>query len=185
MIYYDSIGPKHTAATIAAAIKTAKEQGITHMVVATTTGRTTEALLNQGFAVTAVTHQAGYGIGGKQELSEEMRTKLIEGGANIFTGTHFFAGADRALNRKFGGVYPGELMAHTLRIMGQGFKVCVEIAVMALDGGCIPFGEEVIAIGGSGKGADTAVILTPAHSQDFFETEIKEIICMPRGRKHE
>jgi hypothetical protein len=51
---------------------------------------------------------------------------------------------------------------------------------MALDAGLIPHGEEIIAIGGSSKGADTAVVITPAHSNHFFDTKVKEIICKPR-----
>jgi hypothetical protein len=55
-------------------------------------------------------------------------------------------------------------------------KVCFEIAVMALDSGLIPYGEVIIAIGGTMKGADTAIILNPVHLQNISETNIKEII---------
>ncbi|MGC7880013.1 pyruvate kinase alpha/beta domain-containing protein, partial [Desulforudis sp. 1190] len=37
-----------------------------------------------------------------------------------------------------------------------------------------------VAVAGSGTGADTAVVLSPAHSQHFFDTKIREIICKPR-----
>ncbi|NLZ38638.1 MAG: hypothetical protein GX893_03415, partial [Firmicutes bacterium] len=62
---------------------------------------------------------------------------------------------------------------------GQGVKVSVEIAVMALDAGLIPYGEDIIAIGGSGRGADTAIVVQPAHAKDFFAGKIREIICKP------
>jgi hypothetical protein len=68
----------------------------------------------------------------------------------------------------------------SLRILGQGFKVCVEISSMALDAGLIPYGIEVITVGGTGRGADTATVVLPAHSNQFFETKVKEIICKPR-----
>ena len=32
-------------------------------------------------------------------------------------------------------------------------RVCVEVAIMALDGDMIPYGEEIIAVGGTGRGA--------------------------------
>jgi hypothetical protein len=51
---------------------------------------------------------------------------------------------------------------------------------MALDAALIPAGVDVIALGGSSEGVDTALVLRPAHSQDFFATKIKEIICKPR-----
>ena len=57
-------------------------------------------------------------------------------------------------------------------------KVCVEISVMALDAGLIPHGKEIIALGGTAGGADTAVVLKPARCGEF-ETEICEIICKP------
>ena len=55
---------------------------------------------------------------------------------------------------------------------------------MALDAGLIPYGEEVISIGGSAKGADTALILTPAHSDMLFSTVIHEVICWPRAKTY-
>jgi hypothetical protein len=36
-----------------------------------------------------------------------------------------------------------------------------------------------MAIGGSGEGADTAMIVRPAHAQAVLETHITEIICKP------
>lgn len=70
--------------------------------------------------------------------------------------------------------------AHTLRLLGQGFKVALEISLMAADAGLISTWEEVLAIGGSNSGADTAVVLTPANAQDFFELKVHEIVCKPR-----
>ena len=89
------------------------------------------------------------------------------------------SGAERGMSRKFGGVYPMEIIANTLRMLGQGTKVCVEISVMALDAGLIPYGEDVIAVGGTDEGADTAIILRPAHAADIFDTWISEILCKP------
>lgn len=59
-------------------------------------------------------------------------------------------------------------------------KVAVEIAIMVMDGGLIPYGKEIIAIGGTSSGADTAIILRPAYGRNFFDTQILEIICKPR-----
>jgi hypothetical protein len=64
-------------------------------------------------------------------------------------------------------------------MFGQGVKVCVEISVMAMDAGMIPYGERVIAVAGTGRGADTAIIIKPAHAKDILNTRIQEIICKP------
>ncbi len=71
-----------------------------------------------------------------------------------------------------------EIMAHTayVRSRRQG---CVECATMALDNGAIPYEEDVVAVGGSRGGADTAILIRPGYSSAIFETRIKEIICKP------
>ena len=50
---------------------------------------------------------------------------------------------------------------------------------MAADCGAIPSGEDVIAIGGTSEGADTAVILKAAHSLRILDTKISEYLCKP------
>jgi hypothetical protein len=51
---------------------------------------------------------------------------------------------------------------------------------MAADAGLVRADEEVICIGGSASGADTAVVLKPVNSNDFFDLKVKEILCKPR-----
>jgi hypothetical protein len=41
-------------------------------------------------------------------------------------------------------------------------------------------GADIISIGGSGSGADAALVLKPAHQNNFFDLRIREIICKPR-----
>ena len=115
-------------------------------------------------------------------MAAETREILQQQGVKLLTTTHLFAGVDRAIRNRFGGVYPAEIMAQTLRIFGQGVKVAVEIACMALDAGLIPYGKEVISIAGTASGADAAIVVLPAHSNHFFDTEVREIICMPRQK---
>ena len=86
----------------------------------------------------------------------------------------------RGISNKFKGVTPVEIIAETLRLFSQGVKVCVEISIMAADGGLLPTDSEVIAIGGTGNGVDTALVLKPAHMRNFFDLRINEIIAMPR-----
>jgi hypothetical protein len=54
---------------------------------------------------------------------------------------------------------------------------------MAADAGLIKTKNEVIAIGGRSRGADTSVVIKPANLNNFFNIELKEIICMPRDKK--
>ena len=183
-MYWKNQGNINTAATIEAALKRAKELEINYIVVASSSGATAEKLceLETGIKVICVTHHASFTRPGEDEVPAATRSNLEEKGVKLLTTTHLFGGVNRALSTKFQGAYPTEIVASTLRMFGQGMKVCAEISVMALDSGLIPYGEEIIAIAGSGKGADTSCVIVPAHSKYFFDTVIKEIICMPREK---
>lgn len=183
MITFETTGKVNTDATIRAALDYAESHGIRSIVVASCRGETAKKLQGCGKNVTVVTHMAGFKERGFQPFPEDLRRELVDSGMNVLTTTHVLAGVDRAINYKFGGMYPAELIAHTLRILGQGFKVAIEVAVMAMDAGYIGPEEDIIAIGGSGSGADTAVVLRPGHSHYFFDTDVKEIICMPYGHR--
>jgi len=180
MKYWEKAGKKNTEDTVKAALEKAEELGIKHIVVASNSGETAELFAGKGLNVVCVTHQVGFKEPGEDEMEADMRKNLKEKGVEVLTTTHLLAGVDRALRFKFEGVHPAEIVASTLRLLGQGFKVCIEISVMALDAGLVPYGEEIIAVGGTGWGADAACVLVPAHSSQFFDTKVKEIICMPR-----
>lgn len=183
-MYWNEKGPVNTGATIEAAVRRAKELEVNSIVVASNSGATAEKLneLGTGFKIVCVTHHVGFSGPGEDEMPAGMRSSLREKGVELLTTTHLLAGVDRALRTKFQGVYPSEIVASALRMFGQGVKVCVEISVMALDAGLVPYGEEIVAVAGSGTGADTSCVIVPAHSNNFFDTVIKEIICMPREK---
>jgi len=178
-MYFNERGKANTAQTIDIALQAAAERGIDNIVVASNTGET--ALLLESFSgnIVCVTHVDGFREPGKNELTQQMRDRLEVRGMKVLTAAHALSGAERALSTKFGGVYPVEIIAHTLRMMGQGTKVCVEIGAMALDAGLIPYDQPVIAVCGSGRGADTALILTPAYTSNILSTRIHEVLCKP------
>lgn len=179
-MYFQSAGRLNTPNTIALALQAAVEKNVEYIVVASSSGETAKRLINEaGIQIVCVTHAHGYPDPGKSEMPPETRRELEGLGLKVLTTTHVLSGAERGISRAFGGVYPVEIIANTLRMFGQGTKVCVEVAVMALDAGFIPYGEPVIAIGGTAKGADTAVLLTPSHASSIFETKIHELICKP------
>ena len=71
------------------------------------------------------------------------------------------------------------VMANLLRCFCQGFKVCFEIVLMATDGGHVWSGEKVIAIAGTGRGSDTALVIQAASSQHLKKLRVSEILCKP------
>ncbi|HQM74208.1 MAG TPA: hypothetical protein PLL62_03085, partial [Candidatus Saccharicenans sp.] len=81
--------------------------------------------------------------------------------------------------KKFGTYELDEIIAYTLRCFGQGLKVAVEISLMAADAGLIRSGEPCLSLGGTERGVDTAVLLSPVNSQNFFDLKIMEILAKP------
>jgi hypothetical protein len=190
ILYLDSVGEENTEAVIEAAAKRAGELGISHIVVASTSGKTAlkmaEAVKGSGIKVIGVSHQYGQKEKGEWEVKEEYKKKLEELGAIITTQSHMFSGIERSITKKFGGYSRLEVIADTLRsLFGKGFKVAIEVAIMAADSGHIPVSDntEIIAIGGTRQGADVALVLRPAHSNDFFSLQVREIIAMPRAKE--
>ncbi|MCR4400195.1 MAG: pyruvate kinase alpha/beta domain-containing protein [Syntrophomonadaceae bacterium] len=178
--YWDTPGAHNTTSTLELAVRRAHQLAIGTIVVASCTGETCRALLGCGLGLVCVTHHVGFAAPGEDEMDAATREYLTAQGVRLLTTTHLFAGVDRALRNRFGGVYPAEIIAQTLRIFGQGVKVAVEISCMAADAGLIPPHQEVVAVAGSAHGADAAVVVAPAHSHAFFDTQVREIICMPR-----
>lgn len=180
--YFRRPGKENTQETLRLARRRAEELGIKTILVATSRGDTGLAAVEAfpGYKVVVVTHVTGHREANVQELPPETRSLIQEKGGTVVTTTHAFAGVNRAIRRKFNTYQISEIVAWTLRTFGHGTKVCCEIALMAADAGVVRTDEEVIAIAGTGKGADTAVVLQPAHAQDFFDLKLMEIICKPR-----
>lgn len=202
-MYFQTSGPDRTEEVATLCVERALELGIRHLVVASNTGVTARAFLTeirgrglQLYRATAgsnaggvpegmvnlvvVTHHAGFREPGGDEMPPEIRRGLMAEGARVLTTTHLFAGVDRAVSNDYGGLYPPQLIAGALYLFSAGVKVAVEVGVMALDAGLIPYGEEIISVGGTNRGADSALVMVPAHSRQFFQTKILELLCKPR-----
>ncbi|MDD5493007.1 MAG: pyruvate kinase alpha/beta domain-containing protein [bacterium] len=182
IVYFDSVGADNTDETLKLAKVRASELGIEKIVVATTKGDTAvkAAKKFKDNKIVVVTHTAGFLAPGGLEVTPENRQKIEKLGAVIFTGTHAFGGVSVAVRKTFATYVLGDFMANTLRVFGQGMKVAIEITMMAADAGLVSPDEEIIAIAGTGRGADTAIVVKPAHAHDAFSLRVKEIICKPR-----
>ena len=158
-VYFHNCGEENTHTLLKLVRAYARSEGIRDIVVASSRGYTgvKASKMFKGLNVVVVTHHAGFLGPGQNELEEENRKRILENGARILTATH------------------------TLRLFGEGTKVCVEIALMAADAGLISENKEIIAIAGTGRGADTALVIKPACSARFFDLEVREIIAKPRN----
>ncbi|HEY41626.1 MAG TPA: hypothetical protein G4O18_07180 [Dehalococcoidia bacterium] len=180
-VYFENPGVENTDETLRIARERARELGIKTVVVATTVGGTAVKAVEvfEGMKVIAVTHVTGMREPNAQEFTEENRKKVESKGGIVLTTTHAFTGIGGAMRRKFNMYLLGDVIANTLRVFGQGTKVVCEISLMAADAGLVRIGEDIIAIAGSGRGADTAVVLKPVNTNDFFDMRIREILCKP------
>lgn len=190
ILYLKSTGKENTQMVIDAAIKRAEELGIKQIVVSSTTGYTAlemaKAAKGKMLKIICVSYQYGVKGDGKWEMDLETLKELQNMGVEVVIQSHLFSGIERAISNKLGGTSRADVISNTLRsLFGQGFKVVVEITMMAADSGKIPVTPEteIIAIAGTGHGADVAVVIRPSHSQKFFDAQIREIIAMPRIRQ--
>lgn len=180
--YFENPGIENTDKVIELVKARKEELGIKYIVIASASGDSCVKLAGKidDAQIVNVTHHAGFKGGDDIEVTNENQEKMEELGVQMYVGSHALSGVGRGISNKFKGVTPVEIIAETLRMFSQGIKVCVEISIMAADGGLLPTDSEVIAIGGTGTGVDTAVILKAAHQSNFFDLRIHEIIAMPR-----
>lgn len=182
-VYFEKPGKENTDETLRLARERAEQLGIRNVVVASYTGYTALKAINvfRGFNLVIVAGVFGFREPNQDRLPPEAREAIEAGGGRIVRAAHAFGTLGRAVNRRFGVIQVDEIIAHVLRLFGQGVKVGCEVACMAVDAGTVRTDEETIAIGGSGGGADTAIVLRPSNTHTFFDTRILEIICKPRG----
>ena len=175
IVYFEEPGPVNTEVTIGLVIERAKARRIKKIVLASTRGNTArlaaERLTGTGITMVVIPHQYGFGPG--QRFPSELVKSLEKQGHSVHFATHLFH-----TENLYGTAIPS-VIAFFLRTFSQGMKVCVEIILMAVDGGCVASGESVISIGGNGGGADTAVVAVAAASRDLPNLHVTEIICKP------
>lgn len=178
--YFEKEGKDNTIATFAAARRRADELGITQIVVASSNGFTgmeaAKAFDTTSTRIVSVSLSAGFAEDGWSLTAEERRS-LEEAGVTVLTSLHSLS-AD--VSEAFGGVPTNEIVRNTLYTFGQGMKVAVECALMAADAGLLDMKSDVISIAGSGRGADTAILIKPVFARKFTELRIKEILAKPR-----
>ena len=178
--YFESPGRENTGVTLQIAKNYAEKQGISSVVVASTTGYTAQkaAEVFKGFSIVVVTHVASFCEPNKQEFPSDLRAKLEAEGVRVLTAAHAFQGVNELAVA--GSI--AQIIRDTLRMFCQGAKVAVEIAAMAADAGMVRTDEDIISIagtGGAGGGADTALVIRPRISNRLFNMRIKKILAKP------
>lgn len=181
MILHQGCGPEFTEATVKAAVDACRERKIKHLVVASTTGTSAraahKAAKGSDVQLVVVTHNTGFGEEGQQKFPADLRAELEAEGTRVLTGAMVFRSLGRAIRDKTGGDQE-TLVASALRVLGEGTKVCAEIAMMAADAGLVP-PEDVVCVAGTGRGADTAAVVRAVPSNKFFDLKIRSYVAKP------
>jgi uncharacterized protein len=177
IVYFEKPGRANTEATLRLAAERAQARGIKSVVLASTRGDTARQAAKiwagTGIRIIVVPHQYGFFVDAGDKFPAKLAAELRGQGHAVHFGTMIFhteelyrSGAPRAL-------------ADMLRTFCQGMKVCVEIVLMAADGGQVTAGEQVIVVAGTGLGADTAIVAVASTSTHIADLHITEIICKP------
>lgn len=185
IIYFEKPGSENTPNCLEVVKNTLRENKYKHVVIASTSGDTgtmfSEALKDSGVNLVVITHSSGFKEPNTNEMPEDIRKKIEKNGAKVFTGSMLTHSLETSLASKFGGSYTTLLIAQSLRRFGEGAKVCCEIVMMATDAGLIPEGEEVLAVAGTARGADTVMVIKSAASKRFLDLRVLEILAKPRA----
>lgn len=178
---FEKPGYDNTGKALEVMLEGVREYRVRQVVVASTRGGTGLAAAKQlqgsGVGLTVVTHNYGFKEPGTHEMTPETREEIESFGAKVFTGTMALRNIGTAIRQKQG-YSEQDLIANTLRIFGQGIKVCVEIAMMGADAGLIT-PDDVIAVAGTGRGADTVALIAPRPSNSLFDLQVKKILVKP------
>jgi len=156
--YFEEKGRANAERTLELASQRAREAGIGCIVLASTRGYTA----GKALGICTDLNLIAVGIG-RDRFPEEQAELFQRTGKLIFS-------------QEIDYEYPPD-MQRAFRRFGQGTKVAVEVVVCAVQAGLVEVGDRVIGVGGSGGGADTALVITA--SWDFSDIHISEIICKP------
>jgi hypothetical protein len=181
-VYFEQVGSQNTDLTLKLAKERAEQLGIRNIVVASYTGfvGVKASDVFKGYNLVVVAGVVGFREPNVHRLTPENRSIIEGNGGKVLHSTHAFGALGRAVNRRFNAIQVDEIIAHVLRLFGNGVKVACEVTCMAADAGLIRTDEDAIGIGGSGAGADAALVLKPTNTHTFFDIRIREIICKPR-----
>jgi hypothetical protein len=156
--YFESSGPENTERTLELANQYAQQNDVKTIVMACTRGYTAGKALE----ICPDLNLVAVGI-----ERDRFPAKEVE---------HFESAGSVIFSREIENDYPADMQT-AFRRFGQGTKVAVQVVVLAVQAGLVEEGERVIGIGGSGRGADTALVMQA--SWGYPDVHISEILCKP------
>jgi len=192
--YFDNPGEENTDDVVEAVLRRIELTGNKIVVVASTSGRTAlkfaKALGDRAkvFCVAPSPY--------RREMGEEwpcmdpnLREELGRLGVQIIDKVPYVFHSSVLEGSKWVSPSPEYIVREALYSFGQGLKVAVEVVLTAVASGYVEPYQDVIGVGGSGSGADSAAIMRATYPALIFakdskkRLEIREVIAIPRNKK--
>ncbi len=170
--YFEKPGSANTEAVLEAVSRRLDEGDVRTVVVSSTSGKTGLKFaedLQKKAKVVVVSYE---------RLRPGFKDKILSFGGVVIEE------ADLPMHKR--GM---DKIRNALYILGQGFKVAVEVILIAVDEGVVKSKQEVIGVGGTERGADTAIVAKASSSKDMLgpdirkRFEVREVIAMPLKKK--
>jgi hypothetical protein len=191
--YFENTGKENTQDVIEAVKKRLEDVPVEYVIVASTTGDTGIKLsdaLGDSVKIVSVSESALVSEWGDKYpcMDPEKKAELERRGVIVAEKAPYFFHSSPLDGGKWSAPSPEVIVRETLYSFGQGMKVAVEVAMIAVACGYIKPFQDVIAIGGSGRGADTAALLRATFPNLIFSKDpskrliVKEVIAMPKDK---
>jgi len=190
-VYFERAGPLNTTSLLDAVSERLGLKDVRIVVVPVTTGRTAELftsrLRNEAEIVTVSEDEA---------VSACRRVAYTEGGLlEKLVGKRLGKTLGKVESSQRREIFDltflpfcGEkwnLVSEPFYAFGQGMKVAVEVSVAAVEIGKVKPYTDVVAVGGTGEGADTAIIVRTSTQGEAFGSRpdrrlsVREVVAMP------
>ena len=172
VFYFEEPGPQNTDDVVEAVKNRVEEGGISEVVVASDSGETALKIAR------AVQGKAKVVDISMRRVDQQIGAELKKSGAIVLENQTPAFRAESLVCVK-----------RTYYTLGQGFKVAVEVVAMAAEKGLIKPYTDVIGVGGTATGADTAIVVKAAKPEEILggdirrRLEVREILAMPLKKK--
>lgn len=194
--YFTEPGPENLEDVVEAVEKRVDQAGIRYVVVASHSGKTALAFaerLKGKAEVVCVSAQPSRRDRGREwpTISPENRKRFEELGVVVLDRFPYALESTVLEENMWNTPSADRVVVETLRMFGAGMKVAVQVVLTATSSGYIEPYQDVIGVGGTAKGADTAIVMKASYATRVFSEnpehrpEIREIITMPLKKRRD
>jgi hypothetical protein len=192
-LYFEQPGKDNTGRVVEVVLKRLAEGDLKMVVVASTTGYTalqlSEALQGRSdITLISVGESALIREWGTEypSLKPESKRELERRGVIVADKLPYLFHSSVLDSGRWKVATPEDVFKETLYAFGQGLKVAVEVVLVAVASGFLEPFQDVIAVGGTSRGADTAIVVNATYPNYVFSEDaaqrlkIYEILCKPK-----